>query len=208
MALCMLLNHFSWDKARYTQVHTHSTSEHILPRLTQDLITGCRMLALGLLLATPACFLPCSGLRGSLAHVLWVWPARPLARWFSLARTGFLPELLALLPCCCFLTSLTSVAPHPLLHVPSVMMLKTSPNKLTWLPSQLRLDLVPWMQPDSSCHGQSHSPSVRPGQLTSRLWEHTLASLSQHPGRGSNRKAGIKLRVIILSLEMDIYPQR
>ena len=76
MALCMLLNHFSWDKARYTQVHTHSTSEHILPRLTQDLITGCRMLALGLLLATPACFLPCSGLRGSLAHVLWVWPAR------------------------------------------------------------------------------------------------------------------------------------
>lgn len=202
------LNHFSWDKARYNQVHKHSTSEHILPRLTQDLITGWRMLVLGLLLATLACLPLGSGPKGSLVHVLWVWPARPRAGWFSLTRTGFLPELLASLPCCCFLTSLISVVPHPLLHVPSVMILNAAPNKLTWLPSQLRLNPVPWMQPDSSCHGQLHSPSVRPGQLTSRLWEHTLASLSQHQAWGNNRKAGIKLSVIILSLEMDIYPQR
>lgn len=59
-------------------------------------------------------------------------------------------------PAAGFLTSLISVVPDLLPHLPSVFMLNTAPEKPVWLPAQLRLNFAPWMQSDSSCHRQHY----------------------------------------------------
>lgn len=89
-----------------------------------------------------------------------LWPARPCTGWPFPDRNGschsLLPPRPASPPCCWLPGQPLSVVPDLRSHLPAVLMLYIAPETLVRLPVQLRLDIVPRRQSDSSSHRGPH----------------------------------------------------